>query len=472
MSGESLHADVVVLGSGPGGYSAAFRAADLGKKVILIERYDAIGGVCLNVGCIPSKALLHVAKVIDDAADMSIHGVEFGKPKIDIKKIRDYKNSIIKKLTGGLAMMAKQRKVQIVTGEGKFADAKKIVVDDKTSITFENCIIAAGSLPVKLPFIPEDPRVLDSTSALELEQPNAELLILGGGIIGLEMATVYHALGAKISVVEMMDQLIPGTDRDVVMPLHKRLEKRYQAIMLKTRVTKVESKKDGLYVTFEGDNAPKENPKRFDRILVAVGRKPNGKSIGAEKAGVTVDERGFIAVDKQMKTNITGVYAIGDIVGNPMLAHKASAEGRLAAEVIAGKKHYFDVKCIPSVAYTDPEISWVGVTETQAKAQNIHYEKAVFPWAASGRALSVDRTEGFTKLIFDKKHHVIGGAVVGVNAGELIGEIALAIEMGCDVEDIALTIHAHPTLSESIMMTAEVFEGTVTDLYIPRKTVE
>src|SRR3990167_8436290 len=466
MSGESLHADVVVLGSGPGGYSAAFRAADLGKKVILIERYDAIGGVCLNVGCIPSKALLHVAKVIDDAADMSIHGVEFGKPKIDIKKIRDYKNSIIKKLTGGLAMMAKQRKVQIVTGEGKFADAKKIVVDDKTSITFENCIIAAGSLPVKLPFIPEDPRVLDSTSALELEQPNAELLILGGGIIGLEMATVYHALGAKISVVEMMDHLIPGADRDVVMPLHKRLEKRYQNILLKTRVTQVEAKKDGLYVTFEGDNSPKENPKRFDRILVAVGRRPNGKLIDAEKAGVKIDERGFIPVDKQQKTNVPGIYAIGDIVGNPMLAHKASAEGRLAAEVIAGKKHYFDVKCIPSVAYTDPEIAWVGLTESQAKEKNIPYSKGVFPWMASGRALSIDRTEGFTKLIFDDKHRVIGGAIVGVNAGELIGEITLAIEMGCDVEDIALTIHPHPTLSESIMMAAEVFEGTVTDLYI------
>ncbi len=469
---SNLHAEVVVLGSGPGGYSAAFRAADLGKKVILIERYDVIGGVCLNVGCIPSKALLHVAKVIDDAADMKAHGVEFGTPKLDIAKIRDYKNSIIKKLTGGLAMMAKQRGVQIVTGEGIFADSKKIIVTNdnkKTEVTFDNCIIAAGSLPVKLPFVPEDPRVLDSTSALELEKSDAELLVLGGGIIGLEMATVYHALGAKISVVEMMDQLIPGADRDVVMPLHKRLEKRYQSIMLKTRVTKVEAKTDGLWVTFEGDKAPTENPKRFDRILVAVGRRPNGKLISASIAGVTVDERGFIAVDKQMKTNVAGIYAIGDIVGNPMLAHKASAEGRLAAEVIAGKKHYFDAKCIPSVAYTDPEIAWVGVTETQAKEQNIKVEKGVFPWAASGRALSVDRTEGFTKLIFDEKHRVIGGAVVGVNAGELIGEIALAIEMGADVEDIALTIHAHPTLSESIMMAAEVFEGTVTDLYIPKK---
>ena len=469
---DKLHAEVVVLGSGPGGYSAAFRAADLGKKVILIERYSVIGGVCLNVGCIPSKALLHVAKVIDEAKDMAAHGVEFGKPKLDIAKIRDYKNATIKKLTGGLAMMAKQRGVQIVTGEGQFVDAKKIAVtnDGKvTEVTFDHCIIAAGSLPVKLPFVPEDPRVLDSTSALELEKTDAELLVLGGGIIGLEMATVYHALGAKISVVEMMDQLIPGADRDVVMPLHKRLEKRYDSIMLKTSVTKVEAKKDGLWVTFKGDAAPKENPKRFDRILVAVGRRPNGKLISAEKAGVVVDERGFIAVDKQMKTAVPGIYAIGDIVGNPMLAHKASAEGRLAAEVIAGKKHYFDAKCIPSVAYTDPEIAWVGVTETQAKEQAIKFGKGVFPWAASGRALSVDRTEGFTKLIFDEKNHVIGGAVVGVNAGELIAEIALAIEMGCDVEDIALTIHPHPTLSESIMMAAEVFEGTVTDLYIPNR---
>ncbi|OGT50115.1 MAG: dihydrolipoyl dehydrogenase [Gammaproteobacteria bacterium RIFCSPHIGHO2_12_FULL_38_11] len=467
-----LHAEVVVLGSGPGGYSAAFRAADLGKKVILIERYDVIGGVCLNVGCIPSKALLHIAKIIDEAADASLHGVEFGKPKLNIDKIRDYKNSIIKKLTGGLTMMAKQRQVQIVSGYGKFVDAKKIIVDngkEKTEITFDNCIIAAGSLPVKLPFVPEDPRVLDSTSALELAQPDAELLVLGGGIIGLEMATVYHALGAKISIVEMMDQLIAGADRDVVAPLHKRLEKRYKNIMLKTRVTKVEAKKEGLYVTFEGDNAPEENPKRYDRILVAVGRKPNGKLIDAEKAGVKVDDRGFIAVDNQMKTTVAGIYAIGDIVGNPMLAHKASAEGRLAAEVIAGKKYYFDAKCIPSVAYTDPEIAWVGVTETQAKEKGMKVEKAIFPWAASGRALSVDRTEGFTKLLFDDKHRVIGGAIVGVNAGELIGEITLAIEMGCDVEDIALTIHPHPTLSESIMMTAEVFEGSVTDLYLPKK---
>jgi len=475
---EKLHAEVVVLGSGPGGYSAAFRAADLGKKVILIERYPVIGGVCLNVGCIPSKALLHVAKVIDDAKDASAHGVEFGAPKLNIDKIRDYKSGIIKKLTSGLTMMAKQRKVEIVTGEGQFIDSKKLAVtkDGKvTEITFDNCIIAAGSLPVKLPFIPEDPRVLDSTSALELGKTDGEMLILGGGIIGLEMATVYHSLGAKISVVEMMDQLIPGADRDVVMPLHKRLEKRYESIMLKTSVTKVIAAKDGLWVTFEGENAPKENPKRYDRILVAVGRRPNGKLIGAEKARIKVDERGFISVDNQLKTNVPNIYAIGDIVGNPMLAHKASYEAHIAAEVIAGKKHYFDAKCIPSVAYTDPEIAWVGMTETQSKSKEAaagaaaKIQKAVFPWAASGRALSIDRTEGFTKLIFDEKHRVIGGAIVGVNAGELIGEITLAIEMGCDVEDVALTIHPHPTLSESIKMAAEVFEGTVTDLYVPKK---
>lgn len=468
----AIHAEVVVLGSGPGGYAAAFRAADLGKKVVLIERYDVLGGVCLNVGCIPSKALLHVAKVIDEAEDMEAHGVSFGKPKLDIAKIRGYKDGVIKKLTGGLAMMAKQRKVDVVTGEASFADSKKLIVKGKNGnqeVTFDNCIIAAGSLPVKLPFIPEDPRVLDSTGALELAKPDANMLILGGGIIGLEMATVYRALGAKISVVEMQDQLIPGADRDVVMPLHKRLEKRYDSIMLKTSVTKVEAKKDGLYVTFEGENAPAKNPQRFDQILVAVGRRPNGKLIGADKAGITVDERGFISVDKQMKTNVPGIYAIGDIVGNPMLAHKAAAEGRLAAEVIAGKNHFFDAKCIPSVAYTDPEIAWVGMTETQAKTAGIKVEKGIFPWAASGRALSVDRTEGFTKLLFDENHRIIGGAIVGVNAGELIGEIALGVEMGCDVEDIALTIHAHPTLSESIMIAAEVVEGTPTDLPAVKK---
>lgn len=467
-----IEAEVVVLGSGPGGYSAAFRAADLGKKVVLVERYENIGGVCLNVGCIPSKALLHVAKVIDDAADTSVHGVDFGAPTIDIEKIRGYKNNTIKKLTGGLKMMAKQRKVDVVVGYGKFAGPNELLVDhngESTTIKFENAIIAVGSLPVKLPFLPDDPRIMDSTGALELEQTQCKMLVLGGGIIGLEMATVYHALGAQISVVEMMDQIIPGADKDVVTPLQKRISKRYDAIMLETKVTQVEAKEDGLWVTFEGKNAPSDNPQRFDRILSAVGRAPNGKKIDAEKAGVNVDERGFIAVDNQLRTNVPHIYAIGDVVGQPMLAHKAVSEAHVAAEVIAGKKHFFEPKCIPSVAYTDPEIAWVGVTETQAKKEGIKYEKGVFPWMASGRALSIDRTEGFTKLIMDEKGMVIGGALTGVNAGELIGEVALAIEMGCDAEDIALTIHPHPTLSESVMMAAEMYEGTITDLIAPKK---
>lgn len=469
---NQVQTEVVVLGSGPGGYSAAFRAADLGKKVTLIERYDVIGGVCLNVGCIPSKALLHIAEVIDETEEFGQYGVEFGKPKIDNDKLRAWKNKVVGQLTGGLKMMAKQRKVEIVQGYGKFISPTEIEVDkdgEKTVVKFEQCIIAAGSLPVKLPFIPEDPRVLDSTSALELEDTNCEMLVLGGGIIGLEMATVYNALGAKISIVEMMDQIIPGADKDVVMPLHKRIEKRYDSIMLKMSVTKVEAKDDGLWVTFEGDNAPKDNPKRYDRLLVAVGRRPNGKLIDAEKAGVNVDERGFIPVDNQMKTNVANIYAIGDVVGQPMLAHKASTEGRLAAEVIAGKKHFFDAKCIPSVAYTDPEVAWVGVTENQAKAEGIKYDKGVFPWVASGRALSMNRSEGFTKMIFDEKGTVIGGAIVGVNAGDMISEVALAVEMGCDAEDIALTIHPHPTLSESVMMATEMYEGTATDMMNTKK---
>ncbi len=467
-----IETEIVVLGSGPGGYSAAFRAADLGQKVVLVERYENIGGVCLNVGCIPSKALLHVAKVIDDADDIKTHGVDFGKPTLNIDHIRDYKNKIIKKLTGGLKMMAKQRAVEVVVGYGKFTGPNELVVDHNGSLTtihFQNCIIAAGSLPVKLPFLPDDPRIMDSTGALELEDVTCKMLVLGGGIIGLEMATVYHALGAHISVVEMMDQLIPGADKDVVTPLQKRISKRYDAIMLQTKVTQVEAKEDGLWVTFEGAQAPSENPQRFDRILSAVGRVPNGKKIDAQKAGVQVDERGFIAVDNQLRTNVPHIYAIGDIVGQPMLAHKAVAEGHVAAEVIAGKKHFFEPKCIPSVAYTDPEIAWVGVSETQAKKDGIKYEKGVFPWMASGRALSIDRSEGFTKLMMDEKGTVIGGAVTGVNAGELIGEIALAIEMGCDAEDIALTIHPHPTLSESVMMAAEMYEGTITDLIAPKK---
>lgn len=467
-----IEAEVVVLGSGPGGYSAAFRAADLGKKVVLIERYDTLGGVCLNVGCIPSKALLHVAKVIDETAETQVHGVDFGKPTLDIEKIRGYKDGIIKKLTGGLKMMAKQRKVDVVVGYGKFTGTHEIVVDnngDLTTVKFQNCIIAAGSLPVNLPFLPNDPRIIDSTGALELEETNCKMLVLGGGIIGLEMATVYHALGAEISVVEMMDQIMPGADKDVITPLYKRIKDRYAAIMLKTKVTKVEAKDDGLWVTFEGEHAPTENPQRFDRILSAVGRTPNGNKLDADKAGVKVDERGFISVDKQLRTNVPHIYAIGDIIGQPMLAHKAVSEGHVAAEVIAGKKHFFEPKCIPSVAYTDPEVAWVGVTEAQAKQDGITYEKGVFPWMASGRALSIDRPEGFTKLIMNEQGTVIGGALTGVNAGELIGEIALAIEMGCDAEDIALTIHPHPTLSESVMMAAEMYEGTITDLIAPKK---
>lgn len=471
MADPTYKAEVLVLGSGPGGYTAAFRAADLGKKVVLVEREENLGGVCLNVGCIPSKALLHAAKVIDEAEFMSANGVDFGKPKIDLTKLRGWKDSVVKKLTGGLKMLAKQRKVEVVQGTGKFTGPNELIVEGpngKSTITFENAIIAAGSEPVRLPFLPDDPRIIDSTGALELKETQGEMLVLGGGIIGLEMATVYNALGAKITVVELMDSLIPGADKDIVAPLQKRISKHYK-ILLKTKVTKVEAKKDGLWVTFEGEQAPKE-PVRFDRILAAVGRRPNGKLIDAEKAGVKVDERGFIAVDKQLRTNVPHIFAIGDIVGQPMLAHKASNEARVAAEVIAGKKHYFDPRCIPSVAYTDPEIAWVGVTETEAKEKGIKYGKGVFPWAASGRSLGQGRDEGQTKIIFDEEtHRVIGAGIVGPNAGELIAELGLAIEMGCDAEDIALTIHPHPTLSESVAMATEVFEGTVTDLYIPKK---
>ncbi|HVV69811.1 MAG TPA: dihydrolipoyl dehydrogenase [Gammaproteobacteria bacterium] len=468
-----IKTEVVVLGSGPGGYSAAFRAADLGKKVTLVERYDSLGGVCLNVGCIPSKALLHAAKVIDDAHDIAELGISFGQPKIDVEKIKGWKNKVVGRLTGGLKMLAKQRQVEVVTGFGEFVSPTRIKVSGKngdTLITFEQAIIAVGSRPVKLPFMPEDPRIIDSTGALELPDPNnSRLLIIGGGIIGLEMATVYHALGAKVNVVEFMEQLIPGADKDIVAPLHKRVQKRYENIWLKTKVTQVEAKKDGLYVTFEGENAPTK-PERFDRILVSVGRRPNGDLIAAEKAGLTVNERGFIAVDKQLRTQVANIYAIGDVVGNPMLAHKASAEGRLAAEVISGLKHYFEPKAIPSVAYTDPEIAWAGMTEREAKENGVAYGKAVFPWMASGRALTMGRDEGLTQLLFDENtHRIIGAGIVGVNAGELIAELTLAIEMGCDVDDIALTIHPHPTLSESVMMAAEIFEGTITDLYLPRK---
>ena len=465
------HAEVVVLGSGPGGYSAAFRAADLGKKVILIERHASIGGVCLNVGCIPSKALLHAAKVMDEAEAMSEHGITFAKPKVDVKKLADWKDGVIKKLTGGLAMLAKQRKVEIVQGYGKFTGANEIIVTDDngktTKIGFDNCVIAAGSLPVKLPFIPEDDRIFDSTGALTLKHIPKHMLVLGGGIIGLEMATVYSQLGSKIDVVELMPQLMNGADKDIVKPYHKRVEKRYN-IMLETKVTKVEAKKDGVYVTFEGKNAP-EKPVKYDGVLCAVGRTPNGKLIDADKAGVIVDERGFINVDKQMRTNVGHIFAIGDVVGQPMLAHKAVHEGKVAAEVVAGKKHFFDPKCIPSVAYTDPEVAWVGVTEQQAKEQGLSYDTGVFPWAACGRSLSMGRDEGVTKVIFDKEsNRVIGCGIVGPNAGDLISEAALAIEMGCEAEDIALTIHPHPTLSETFAMATEMFEGSITDL-IPKK---
>ncbi|BDF95368.1 dihydrolipoyl dehydrogenase [Pseudoalteromonas sp. KAN5] len=465
MSNE-LKTQVVVLGGGPGGYSAAFRAADLGLEVTLVESRDTLGGVCLNVGCIPSKALLHVAKVIDDAAEMSSHGVTFGAPQIDLDKIRSWKESVIGQLTGGLDGMAKMRKVKVVYGYGKFTGSNTLDVegaDGKTIITFDNAIIAAGSQPVNLPFIPEDDRVIDSTGALELKDVPEKLLVLGGGIIGLEMGTVYRALGSDIDVVEFADQLVPAADKDVIKIYQKYVSKKFN-VMLSTKVTGVEAKDDGLYVTFEGKNAPAE-PVRYDKVLVAVGRTPNGKLLDADKAGVNVDERGFINVDKQLKTNVDHIFAIGDIVGQPMLAHKAVHEAHVAAEVISGQKHFFDPKCIPSIAYTDPEIAWVGVTEKEAKEQGLSIETAVFPWAASGRAIASARTEGQTKLIFDKDSgRIIGGAMVGINAGEMLGEIGLAVEMGADGEDLALTIHAHPTLNESIGLAAEIFEGSITDL--------
>lgn len=471
MSNNTIKTDVVVLGSGPGGYTAAFRAADLGKKVTLVERYASLGGVCLNVGCIPSKALLHAANVMQQANELSKHGIAFNQPTIDNKKLLDWKNSVVNRLTGGLKMLAKQRKVEVVHGAGMFSGANELKVTGETTTTiqFEQAIIAAGSQSVKLPFIPEDPRIIDSTGALELADITGHILVIGGGIIGLEMATVYHALGTKITIVEFMDQIIPGCDKDIVTPLYKIINKQYESIMLKTKVTAVDAKKDGLYVTFEGDNAP-DKPQRFDRILVAVGRKPNGKEINAEKAGVNVDERGFIAVDTQQRTNVPHIFAIGDIVGNPMLAHKAIPEGKVAAEVIAGKKHFFEPTCIPSVAYTDPEISWVGLSENEAKQQGIEYDKGVFPWAANGRSLSMNRNEGITKIIVDKATgRVLGAGIVGPHAGDLISEMSLAIEMGCDAEDLALTIHPHPTLSETIAQAAEAFEGTITDLYMPKK---
>ena len=465
MSNE-IKTQVVVLGGGPGGYSAAFRAADLGLDVTLIESRNTLGGVCLNVGCIPSKALLHVAKVIDDAAEMSSHGVTFGAPQIDLDKIRTWKESVIGQLTGGLDGMAKMRKVSVVSGYGKFTGSNTIAVEGEagtTTVTFDNAIIAAGSQPVNLPFIPEDDRVIDSTGALELKDVPEKLLVLDGGIIGLEMGTVYRALGSQIDVVEFADQLVPAADKDIIK-IYQRYVKDKFNVMLSTKVVAVEAKDDGLYVTFEGKKAPAE-PVRYDKVLVAVGRTPNGKLLDADKAGVNVDERGFISTDKQMRTNVNNIFAIGDVVGQPMLAHKAVHEAHVAAEVISGQKHFFDPKCIPSIAYTDPEIAWVGVTEREAKEQGLSIETAVFPWAASGRAIASARTEGSTKLIFDKESgRVIGGAMVGINAGEMLGEIGLAVEMGADGEDLALTIHAHPTLNESIGLAAEIFEGSITDL--------
>jgi dihydrolipoamide dehydrogenase len=479
-----IHANVVVLGAGPGGYTAAFRAADLGKNVVLIERYSTLGGVCLNVGCIPSKALLHVAKVITDAEETAQQGIAFGKPRIEIDKLRGWKESIIGKLTKGLGGLARQRKVRVVQGTGRFTSPNMIEVgtsDGKKTVSFEHCIIAAGSSAARIPGFPyDDPRIIDSTGALKLEDIPKNMLIIGGGIIGLEMATVYDALGSRVSVVELMDQLIPGADADLIRPLHKRIQKRYEAIYLKTKVTRIEALQEGLKVTFEGaSEGGTEGPAApesqvYDRILMAVGRRPNGREIGAENAGITVNERGFIPVDKQLRTNVPHIFAIGDIASEPMLAHKASHEGKLAAEIIAGgekmKSAAFDARAIPSVAYTDPEIAWMGLTETEAKKQGMEYEKAVFPWAASGRALAMARDEGMSKLLLDKKtRRILGAGIVGVNAGELISETVLGLEMGADMEDIGLTIHPHPTLSETIFFAAEIAEGTITDLYMPKK---
>ncbi len=468
---NEMHADVVVLGAGPGGYTAAFRAADLGKKVVLIERYPSLGGVCLNVGCIPSKALLHVAKVITEAAEIGAHGVTFAAPQIDIDKIRSWKESVVAKLTGGLAQLARQRNVTVVRGVGRFIAPHHIRVaaeDGERDISFDNAIIAAGSQAVRIPSFPDDPRIMDSSGALALADVPKKMLVIGGGIIGLEMATVYDALGSKITVVELGEQLAPGADPDLVKPLHKRIASRYEAIHLKTKVAALEAKKNGILATFDGANAPA--PQLFDRVLLAVGRRPNGKAIGAEHAGITVTEQGFIPVDRQQRTNVPHIFAIGDIVGQPMLAHKAVHEGKVAAEVIAGHKAAFDARAIPSVAYTDPEIAWMGLTETEAKAQGIEIEKASFPWAASGRALSMGADNGATKMIFEKgSRRLLGAGMVGANAGELIAEAVLALEMGADAQDIGLTIHPHPTLSETLCFAAEMAEGTITDLYIKRK---
>jgi len=465
--------DVVVIGAGPGGYTAAFRAADLGQRVLLIERYPNLGGVCLNVGCIPSKALLHTAAIINETREMAAHGISFGEPKIDIDKLRGFKESVIGKLTGGLSGLSSQRKVDVVHGLATFESANSISIkqDDNSTktIEFHNAIIAAGSQSVKLPGFPyDDPRLMDSTGALELADIPKRMLVIGGGIIGLEMGSVYAGLGSQVTVVELSPGLMPGCDPDLVRPLQKRLAKQFENIFLGSKVTGIASKPAGLEVTFEGDSAPSSDT--FDRVLLAIGRSPNGDKLNAEAAGVNVNERGFIEVDSQQRTNVANVFAIGDIVGQPMLAHKATHEGKVAAEVIAGKKSYFDALTIPSVAYTDPEVAWMGLTETDAKANGTAYEKGVFPWAASGRALSMDRSEGLTKVLYDPEtNRILGCGIVGVNAGELIAEAVLALEMGADLEDLALTVHPHPTLSETINFAAEVAEGTVTDIYAPKK---
>jgi dihydrolipoamide dehydrogenase len=471
-----LEAAMLVIGSGPGGYSAAFRAADLGLKTVLVERYPRLGGVCLNVGCIPSKALLHVARVIDEVEEVGRFGVTFGsgKPGIDVDKLRGWKESVVKKLTGGLATLSKQRKVAVVQGVAQFLDPHHVEVaaegGKKQVVRFDQCIIAAGSQAAKLPFLPPDPRIVDSTGALELQGIPGRLLVIGGGIIGMEMAQVYASLGSRITVVELLPQLMTGTDPDLVRPLARRMGKRYEAILLDTKVTRAEAAKDGIHVWFEGKNAPKE-PQTFDRVLVAVGRTPNGKKLAAEKAGVTVSDSGFVPVDEQLRTNVAHIFAIGDIARPPMLAHKAVHEGHVAAEAAAGLKSWFDARAIPSVAFTDPEVAWVGVTEEEAKAKGIKFGKGTFPWAASGRSLSLGRDEGMTKLLFDEEtHRVIGGGIVGTNAGDLISEVALAIEMGADAVDVGRTIHPHPTLSETVGFSAEAYEGTITDLYVPKKS--
>ena len=467
--GDATHsAQLVVIGSGPGGYTAAFRAADLGLDVILVEKDPYLGGVCLNVGCIPSKALLHAAKVIDDAAAMADHGVVFGSPKIEADKLVDWKNKVVGRLTGGLAQLAKQRKVRVITAYAKFQSANRLELDNGETVAFEKCIIAAGSEPFMLPGLPDDPRIVDSTGALEVHPLPKNLLVVGGGIIGLEMACVYAALGVTVSVVELMDSLMPGTDKDLLRPFLKVVKPRYEQIMTSTKVTGMSATDAGIEVAFEGKDAPESGV--YERVLVAIGRRANGDKLDAARAGVNVDERGIVAVDKQMRTNVPHIFAIGDLAGGPMLAHKATHEAKVAAEVAAGEKSYFDARGIPSVAYTDPEVAWVGLTENEAKEKGVDYGVAKIPWAASGRALSLGRDEGFTKLLFDKKtDRVLGGAIVGPNAGDLIAEIGLALEMGADATDIGLTIHPHPTLSETVAFAAEAYEGTITDLYMPKK---